>query len=475
MAKRRNPRSHDQVRALSVRVLGQVLVDEVPLDQALERAGLELKDPAQRAWMTEVCSGVLRWKGRLDLAIDSIATSKKPSGRLRRSLYLGAYALVFAGESRVPAAMIVSETVDFIRQREGDAPARFGNALLRKLSDHADAWRNLPFPERGTEMVGIVDGARTIGENKIGENKKEKTSFWSEEAAWASMPVWIWKKLVNERGLRWACEYAQASLERPRIWVRARDREFKADWIDQSGPVSRSFLARASMGAVSSWQGFAEGRFIVQDIASQYLVEEVAGCVGIHDGKNKSLLKALDLCAAPGGKSVSMSWLGMDVIASDREADQGGEARLNKLRETLSRAAPQVRLVEKADLPSAAKDQNLVWVDAPCTGSGILRRHPDVKWLRKEEHVSSLQAKQRELLIEGWNYLKPGGYLVYSVCSVFKSEGAEQVDGWLAKLPSSNSAEHGRASGKKLKEWLIAPQDPLGGDGFYCALIEKES
>jgi 16S rRNA (cytosine967-C5)-methyltransferase len=163
----------------------------------------------------------------------------------------------------------------------------------------------------------------------------------------------------------------------------------------------------------------------------------------------------LDLCAAPGGKAIGMSWSGLEVSATDRD-----EPRLALLRQSVERVAPEVKIIPRAGVASLA-EQDLVWVDAPCTGTGILRRHPDVRWLRREKDIASLNALQAGLIREAWGKVKPGGYLAYSVCSVLKEEGPGMIE--KARLP-----------GALVKTWFLLPQLAPSGDGFWAALIRKD-
>ena len=413
-------------RGLAVRVLTRVLSDREPLDEVLNAISGEIPKSRgdERAWLQEVCSGTLRWKGRLELAIDSAALKKKPSGWLRRALLLGAYQLI--GQERTSPGAVVSETVNEVKRKEGEAPARFANAVLRKVSEHAQVWRTLPLgPEASTQ----------------------------EAAAWGSLPEWLWTRLSAQHGRQWAETFASACLARPVIWARAKS----PDWNPSSGPLAD----RASQGPVPySWKlteaglitsvpGFAEGDFIIQDISSQFLVSEISGIVRKELGGSPN---ALDLCAAPGGKSVGLRWSGFNVTASDREE------RLPILKQTCDRTAPEIQVISEAAVPGLAV-QDLVWVDAPCTGTGIIRRHPDVRWIRKESDLQSLMRTQEELLRKAWEKVRPGGFLAYSVCSVLKEEGPEALK---------------RAGiDKTIQEWFLTPQSHPHGDGFWAALARK--
>jgi 16S rRNA (cytosine967-C5)-methyltransferase len=402
-------------RDLAVRALTRVLSDRVPLDEALEGA-----PPESRAWLLEVCAGTLRWRGRLDAAVDVVALKKKPSGWLRKALLLGAYQLI--AQERTSPGAVVSETVAEVRKREGEAPAKFANACLRKVAEHSRHWRDLEFPAQAPA---------------------------AEQAQWASLPEWFWSRLVADHGEAWAAAYARACLERPSLWLRARDAD--TDLEGKRGPVAAAWRATDG-GKVSGREGYAQGKFIVQDISSQTLVEEISRRVS---GERGGPGRALDLCAAPGGKAIALAWLGWQVTASDRDP-----ARLERMRENLARTQAAVNAVSPEQLQGGGSRFDLVWVDAPCTGSGIIRRHPEVRWLRTERELASLQEVQAGLLQRAWDKVEDGGYLAYTVCSVFRDEGEQRI-------------QQAQLSGREVARWSLAPHDPPCGDGFWGILIRK--
>lgn len=409
-------------RGLAVNVLTAVLSDGEPLDQVLERISQQAKlEPQARAWLLDVCAGTLRWKGRLDLAIDATAIKKKPSGWLRKMMLIGAYQLVVS--ERVAPALVVSETVTEVKKKEGEFPAKFVNASLRKVADYAAEWRSLPFPEKGT---------------------------LAEQSNWACLPDWYWRRISQQHGLAWARDYALASFERPRLWLRmAPGTQIPDEGV--AGPVSGSY-APSEGGAITERAGFSEGNFFVQDISSQMLVAEISAEV-------KTLLKkekpaALDLCAAPGGKALGLAWNGFSVTATDVE-----EPRLKLIRENVQRLKSDIRVVTRDEV-AKLEPQDLVWVDAPCTGSGIVRRHPDVRWLRREKDIASLVEQQLKLVREAWELVRPGGVLAYSVCSVFNEEGAQII-------------EKAGLKDRIRKTWNLAPHQAPSGDGFWAAVLVK--
>ncbi|OFZ81187.1 MAG: hypothetical protein A2583_05285 [Bdellovibrionales bacterium RIFOXYD1_FULL_53_11] len=411
-------------REAAIRVIGSVLGSGLHLDDAMQAESAAMKDGALRAWMNEVCSGTLRWKGRLDEAIDSGALRKKPSGWLRRVLYLAAYQLV--AQDRTNPGDVVSETVDLVKAAEGEPPAKFANALLRNISRNAKKWSSMKYDERMTLETS---------------------------ARWASMPEWMWLKLHADHGLEWAREYAAVSLERPDTWIRSR--KDPGDKFDPHA-LRGAYRARAASGSPDSWPGFEDGAFFVQDVSSQILVEDVS-----EELKKTGIkpCRALDLCASPGGKSIGMAWNGIEVTASDRDG-----RRLELLQRSVERMSRdgtvKIKVVAKDSLLSMAPF-DFVWVDAPCSGSGVIRRHPDIRWIKKETDLKGIYSTQQELLHEGWSRVRSGGLMMYSVCSIFKDEGVRAVD--KAALPGA----------ARIREWLLAPHKSPHGDGFWGVLLKK--
>ncbi len=392
-----------KLRAISLKVLTSVLSDGETLENALSKQKFADED---RAWLMDVCAGTLRWKGRLDWVIDTLSLKKKPAGKIRKILLVACYQIIV--QDQVHASLVVSEVVSEIKAIEGIHPAGFANALLRKVAEHSKKWRAWSLPEKAT---------------------------LKEAAAWASLPEWFWKKIVDEHGVKWSQDFAQACLERPKIWMRTAESE---------QPVLME------SGAVTKKEGFGEGKFFIQDRSSQQLVLEVSKLL-------EPSATVLDLCAAPGGKSIGLAWNGFDVTASDRN-----EQRMKLLRENVVRVGRgKVKAVTKSELASVP-EQDLVWIDAPCSGSGIVRRHPDIRWNFSEKEMTGIAKTQRELLEEGWGRLKSGGILVYSVCSVFKEEGPTIFEEFATK------------KGTEIKsQWSYAPQDEMGGDGFWGAYLIK--
>lgn len=405
-------------RDVAIRVLGKVVTEKGALPEALNG----IRGVSARPWLQEVCAGTLRWKGRLDLVIDHFSKQKKPTGWLRRALLLSAYQLLV--QDRTRPASVVYETVELIKKVEGNRPARFANALLHRFIEVRDSFQS-EHPAKDLVPQDKLD-------------------------LWYGLPDWMWGTLQKKRGRDWTLAYAQNALDRPSVWIRSLDPE------GDEGPVPQSYPIQNAIG-LEAREGFREGRFFVQDISSQRLIHEVSEELRAH-GLPKGA-SVLDLCAAPGGKSVGLAWNGFRVVATDKNPK-----RLNRIRENIDRLGPHGAYpIGLTDYESVGnlKSFDAVWVDAPCSGTGTLKKSPEIRWTRTRKDCDGLVEIQSGLIRDAWRRVRVGGFLVYSVCSVLTQEGAEHFK----ELPFSD--------GSLIRTWDIAPQEKPYGDGFWACLIQK--
>jgi 16S rRNA (cytosine967-C5)-methyltransferase len=237
-----------------------------------------------------------------------------------------------------------------------------------------------------------------------------------------------------------------------------------------SEPVGRHGLILAKALPVHEIPGFAAGWLSVQDagaqLAAPLLLDEVTA---------STRLRVLDACAAPGGKTAHiLEMADAEVLALDVDP-----ARCERIHQNLQRLGLQAE-VRAADAAEPAgwwdgRPFDAILLDAPCTASGIVRRHPDVRWLRRESDIAALAAQQARLLDALWPLLKPGGRLVYCTCSVFRAEGDERVAAFVAH----NNEALLRPGPGHLMPWKgVAaegvPDNEAGDhDGFFYAVLQK--
>lgn len=305
-------------------------------------------------------------------------------------------------------------------------------------------------------------------------------------------PAWWVKRVRRDHPKQWQAILAANNTAAPlvlRINTAHITREAYATHLAQAGVAARSVgtsgLVLTHAVAVEGLPGYDLGWFAVQDPAAQLAAPLLLDGLPATSGQP---LRVLDACAAPGGKTAHLlahaQQLGLVVQVLALEVDSTRSARitenLNRLRVPAdARSSAQVAVADAGHV-GAWWDGALfdaILLDAPCTASGIVRRHPDVRWLRRETDVPALAATQHRLLEALWPLLTPGGRLVYCTCSVFRAEGQQQVDAFVQR---HTDAVPGMAPGHLLPGAAGVMADladnPAGeNDGFYYARLDKSA
>jgi 16S rRNA (cytosine967-C5)-methyltransferase len=407
-------------------------------------AVFEALDPALRAGVQALSLQVLRTLGLARALRLQLARREPPPAA--DALLCTALALLVADPPPYAAHTLVAQAVEAAKRDPATAhQAAFLNGCLRRML---------------REQAALLVAARLEPEGR-----------WNH-------PAWWIARLRRDHPERW--QEVLASGDRPAaLVVRVNERRVSRDqclahWV-QSGidaePVGTSGLRLARSQPVTRLPGFAEGWFSVQDLAAQQAAPLLLD--GLEPAGPR--LRLLDACAAPGGKTAHLlERADADVWALDLDA-----ARIRRIHENLDRLGLQARVqVADAAEPATWWDGQLfdgILLDAPCTASGIVRRHPDVRWLRRERDVTSLAQQQARLLEALWPLLRPAGRLLYCTCSVFKAEGQEQVQAFLAR---HRQAQLRPSPGHLLPS--LAPPGPSmpdnpgrEHDGFFYALFER--
>ena len=413
-------------------------------------AALEDVDSGLRPGVQALAFHVLRWLGRAEALRQQLA--KRPPPPEADALLCVALALAWQ-EADAPYTVhtLVDQTVEAAKRSEGTRhQASFINGCLRAFLRERD------------ELV-----ART-----------EK----SPQAVWNHPQWWIdrvrkdhpdsWQAILNANNLRAPLVLRINERKTTQaLYIRA----LSAINIEAS-PVGRQGVILASARAVPSLPGFVEGHFSVQDAAAQLaapLLLEGLNASATDAGK----LRVLDACAAPGGKTAHLLELvDGEVTALDIDAQ-----RCERISQNLGRLGLQARIVVgDAGQPDSWWDGQLydaILLDAPCTASGIVRRHPDVRWLRRPTDIAQLAAIQAKLLKTLWTLLKPGGRLVYCTCSVFRAEGDTQIQTFVTHHTDARlMPSPGHLLPQSSAVTPVFPDNLLREhDGFYYALLEKQS
>jgi 16S rRNA (cytosine967-C5)-methyltransferase len=393
-------------RDLARRVLSRVETGgyaTLALSGELERAHLAEPD---RALATELVYGVLRKRLRLDRALAAGAPRglDKLDAQVLNALRIAAHQILFL---RVPAHAAVDDAVGAVKRLRGAKLAGFANALLRRLAREGEP----PLPE-AADPIGRLSLAH-------------------------SLPRWLVELVVAALGAGEAPAMLAALDEPPPVWLRANTLRATRDEVAAAiaaerpraelapSPLAPEALAVSRGGDLASTRAFADGLCTVQDLGAQL----VARLAEPQPGE-----RLLDACAGVGGKSAHLAALAENratIDAADRSA-----RKLDLARDAARRLGVQNLHTIEADLadPAAplAASYDRVLLDAPCSGLGVLRRHPEARWQRSPSDIAPLAALQARLLAALAQRVRPGGLLVYSVCTFTAAEGPEQIARFLS-------------------------------------------
>jgi 16S rRNA (cytosine967-C5)-methyltransferase len=438
-------------RVAAFDALGEVASAKSDLPRALASVRPRLSDERDRALAADLVTGTLRWQNELDFLIAHYA--KRPIGRLDfdvlQILRLGAYQLLHL--NRVPAAAAVNDAVTLTRRAKKSSAAGLVNAVLRAIS-RSRAHLPLPPPEEAIDYLEItLSHPRWLAHRWCGRFGFADARKWE---AFNNTPA-----PLTIRANRLRTDAASLSKALAGHGVELAPCRFAPDaFVVQSGNPLRTPLA-------------ASGMFFVQDEASQ-LVSLLAAA---RPGE-----AILDTCASPGGKTTAMAADAGDqarIVAADVRS-----ARMQLLGETVkSSGARSIRLV-RADLAQGLPFGpvfDLVFVDAPCSGLGIIRRDPDIRWRRQESDLPRLGAAQLAMLRQAAAAVKPGGRLVYSTCSSEPEENDQVVEALLQDPPSPFALVDFRGRVPALEPVLdgrgILRTSPAehGLEAFFGAVLER--
>lgn len=426
-------------RSVAARVLAAVISEQRSLTAVLAEH-IKLVEERDRGFCQQLCYGVIRWQPRLTLIADKLL--KKPlktkDTDIHALLLIGLYQL---SELKTPPHAAISETVNAAKQLGKQWAGGLLNACLRN------------YQRQQNEIDAAIE---------------------TDKQAIYAHPQWLLERYQLDWPEQWQ-QICEANNQQPPMMLRVNrqqnDRDRYLQLLAAEGIEARAMDAGneavllTNPCDVHKLPGFFDGMASVQDGAAQL----VAGLLDIQPGQ-----RILDACAAPGGKTGHILEQAPDnqVIALDIS-----DKRLESIAENLS------RLNLSASLAAAdAADTGLWWdgeafdrilIDAPCTGSGVIRRHPDIKLLRRPEDIDQLAATQQQLLDNLWPLLKPGGLMVYTTCSAFKQENEQQIEAFLQRHPDAGEVRPDRppAQTRPFGFQRLPGDDVM--DGFYYACLQR--
>ncbi|RUO56728.1 16S rRNA (cytosine(967)-C(5))-methyltransferase RsmB [Pseudidiomarina homiensis] len=424
-------------RAAAARIVFDVLEHGRSLSQTLPQH-TEQFDGRDRAMVQSLCYGVLRHLPLLNAAIASFVSKplKKDLLILHHLLLVGAYQLLFMRTSDHAAVSATVDATELLKKRRQKGLV---NAILRNLQRQRDT---------------------LLSKLQADQDLNHGHPRWLAEQIQYAYPAQAPAIFAanNEQAPMWLrVNIQQVSVTDFITALDAYDPELRAERSNESASIPLTHAVD-----VRQLPGFAEGWFSVQDIAAQ----QAARLLEAQDGE-----RILDCCAAPGGKTAHILELAPQATVHALDID---EQRLQRVRENLDRLQLHAHVL----CGDAAKHEqwwdgelyDRILLDAPCSATGVIRRHPDIKWLRRPSDIAQLEQTQCELLDALWPMLRPGGRLVYATCSILPAENKQQIEAFMQRHADASAlptAPDGATC------WQRLPGEQ-GGDGFFYAIVEKQ-
>jgi 16S rRNA (cytosine967-C5)-methyltransferase len=426
-------------RDAAVAAVHAVLTSGKAFDEIYARAAAGL-EPRDRAFGRAIASAVLRHQGSLKHIVSRFIEKPLPEkrGRIDAILLCAAAQLVLL---QTPPHAAVSIAVEQCRaDSEAQRFAKLANAVLRRVS------------EQGAKMLAEADGIAL------------------------DIPAWLLARWKRTYGEPLALAIAQASLTEAALDITVKSDA--AAWAEKLGAtlLPAGSLRLTGSGRVDELPGFSEGAWWVQDAAAALpatLLGDVRG------------LDVVDLCAAPGGKTAQLINAGAHVTALEVS-----RARLDRLEHNLDRLGFKAEtIVADAAQWSPGRTFDAVLLDAPCTATGTIRRHPDILRLKRSQDVAALAQTQRRILDNAARLVKPGGMLVYCTCSLEPEEGVALVERFLSENAAYARSPIGPEETGGQPDWITPdgdlrtlpvhlndqPEGARGLDGFFAARLKHQN
>lgn len=429
------------VRTLAARSCFEVVDQGKSLSDVLPKAQAMLVNALDQALLQEICFGVMRTLPQLEYVCSQLMSKPliKQLRPLQFLLYVGIYQLKFM---RIPDHAAISETVDAARELKGQSLTKLINGVLRNVQrqpalfdfDMAPLAVQLNHP--GWLITALQQAYPTKWHSLLDANQHKA-------------PLWLRVNVNNINPTDYAAALTRAGIA------------YSRPLADLPQAIK---LAQAQ--DVTTLPGFTEGWFSVQDGAAQY----AATLLQVDAGQ-----RILDACCAPGGKTCHILELAphADVTALDKDPK-----RLARVHDNLNRLGLQAKVIA-AD----ASDPGSWWqgepferilLDVPCSATGVIRRHPDIRWLRKKADIAALVELQQRILQQCWALLAPGGTLLYATCSVLPEENSAQIAHFLQHNTDARIQMLPQQSEDQPYGWQLLPGEQ-DLDGFFYARLVKAS
>jgi 16S rRNA (cytosine967-C5)-methyltransferase len=423
------------LRSIAAKAINQVLEHGQSLSSVIPELQHKVSDK-DKALLQELCFGVMRVLPQLEWFISQLM-EKPLKGKQRIFHYLimvGMYQLIY---TRIPAHAALAETVN-------------GAISLKR-----------------PQLKGLINGVL----RQFQRQHQELVEQVSNNTNHHLHPKWLLTRIQKAYPQNWQ-NTIDANNQKPPMWLRVNQLHHTADQyfallqeaniaaeLDAVHPTAVRLLNPCSVNALP---GFDKGWVTIQDRSAQGCAELLMPC----DEE-----KILDLCAAPGGKTTHILEIApkSTVLAVDID-----EQRIKRVEENLQRLNLHATIkIGDGRFPhkwAAGEQFDRILLDAPCSATGVIRRHPDIKWLRRNEDIEQLVTLQSEILDAIWPYLKKGGTLVYATCSILPDENSEQIQAFLERHTNATLSGTGTLEAPGIQ---IIPEI-TGGDGFFYARLTKQ-
>ncbi len=442
-------------RELAVDILEKVekrnAYADILLDESLRKNALP---PRDRALLTQIVYGTLRWQGQIDWQLSRLLRLPLSgmNKRLKNLLRLTLYQILFL--DKIPDYAAVYEAVELAKGYGGAKAAGLVNGVARRLLRERD---HLPYPKREEDIVLFL-------------------------SVMTSHPEWLVKRWINQFGTEEAEKLMRANNDEAPLTLRANrlkgSREALVEMLRPMGynatlaPWSPQGIHVKPGTAVDQLPGFREGLFQIQGEASQlvsYLLDPKPG------------ERVLDACAAPGGKTTHIAELMEDrgeLVATDISLRGLERLKENARRLELRSVRAFLLDVSRGLAGELARPYDRILVDAPCSGLGTLRSHPETKWHRQERDIERVSRLQRAIVDRVSSFLKPGGVLVYATCTLTREENEGMVQSFLARqrdfvLEDARSHLPAQAQDLSSENYFLALPHKHNTDGFFAARIKR--
>ncbi len=437
-----------ETRAVAASAVDAVIRKGRSLDRVLAHAVMHELSPQDAALVRALVYGTLRGHYLHSKLIAELLTKpiKKKDAVLESLLSVGLFQLL---ESRQPDFAVVSSTVDAAAALGRPHARGLINAVLRNFQRQRDKLL----------AIAIKDQQARYG-----------------------LPAWLLERLRSDWPSSWE-SVAKASNEQAPMWLRVNQSRTTVNnyqqalhaELDESGILSDvcpDAIRLEQAVSVDRLPGFSDGDSSVQDVSAQLAATVLQPQAGD---------RILDACAAPGGKTCHLAELTNNkatIVALDNSAD-----RMQRVSENLERLGATVTtLVADASEPDAWWDGeqfDRILLDAPCSATGVIRRHPDIRFLRRPSDIVELTQLQADILDSLWPMLKPGGHFLYATCSVLRAENQDVITAFLKRESTAALSKIDTLASIAVKDsgpgYQLLPGNAAEGDGFYYALMQKAS